>query len=45
LKVSGNRLYTFVDTRKISDIIPEVKPDKKATEVKMETTIELYVNT
>ncbi len=43
-KALGNRLSTFDVTGKISEIIPEVKLDKKSTEVKMGTTIELDIN-
>ncbi|HLP21002.1 MAG TPA: hypothetical protein VK174_11905, partial [Chitinophagales bacterium] len=43
-KALGNRLSTFDVTGKINEIVPEVKLDKKTTEVKMGTTIELNVN-
>ena len=43
-KALGNRLTQFDVTGKIHEIVPEIKLDKKATEVKMGTTIELDVN-
>ena len=44
-KALGNRLTQFDLTGKVSEIVPEVKLDKKKTsEVKMGTTIELDVN-
>ena len=43
-KALGNRLTQFDVTGKIHEIVPEIKLDKKATEVKMGTTIELDIN-
>ena len=44
-KALGNRLTQLDLTGKVTEIIPEVKLDKKKTsEVKMGTTIELDVN-
>jgi topoisomerase-4 subunit A len=43
-KALGNRLTQHDVAGKITEILPEVKLDKKAAEVKMGTTIELDVN-
>ena len=44
-KALGNRLTQFDVTGKISEVIPEIKLEKKkSTEVKMGTTIELDIN-
>jgi|ERR1043165_9234888 topoisomerase-4 subunit A len=44
-KALGNRLTTFdVSGTKFTEVIPEVKLDKKTSEVKMGTTIELNIN-